>query len=59
LRCDPTVAIGTVFELAVLLGVPLFVDDRSELSAIRRLAENRLELLPRSVRPGTNVDDDF
>ncbi len=57
---DPTVAIGTAFEIATLLGVALFTPDRAELSARVRRAEDRLALLPERVRPPSlEVHDDF
>jgi transcriptional regulator with XRE-family HTH domain len=60
---SPTVAIGTVFEVATLLGVPLFgAVDRSELSEIRDRLRDQLALLPARVREPVSrmdVDDDF
>jgi transcriptional regulator with XRE-family HTH domain len=57
---DPTVALGTVVELAVLVGVPLFDTEVSELSALVRKGRDRLSLLPQRVRqPYDTFDDDF
>ena len=59
-RGDPTVAIGTVIELLVLLGVPLFASDAEGLA--RQVASGRqlLTLLPDRVRPdAVRPDDDF
>lgn len=58
-RGDPSVAIGTVFELCVLLGVPLFDTDADGLA--RHAAHQRqvLSLLPQRVRPEAGVDDAF
>jgi transcriptional regulator with XRE-family HTH domain len=56
---DPTVAIGTYFEAATLVGVPLFDGDdaRSRFAAHTRA---ELALLPASARrPKVAVDDDF
>lgn len=57
-RGDPTVAIGTAFEAATLVGVPLFSADaeRRALEADRVAAQ--LAVLPASVRRPP-VDDDF
>lgn len=59
-RGDPSVAVGTVFEVAVLVGVPLFSADSSDLEALVRRRSERLALLPARVRPPTEpVHDDF
>ncbi|WP_435748515.1 helix-turn-helix transcriptional regulator [Microbacterium sp. PMB16] len=43
-------SIGNVFNVATIVGVPLFgVDDPSELIALRRRGEERLALLPSRV----------
>ncbi len=58
-RGDPSVAIGTYFEAATLVGVPLFADDdaRNRYAAHKR---TELALLPASARrPRQVVDDDF
>jgi transcriptional regulator with XRE-family HTH domain len=56
-----SVAIGTVFELAALVGVPLFHDDRTRLTLELDHARTRAALLPQSVRRPRRdeVDDDF
>lgn len=59
-RGDPAVAIGTVLELLVLLGIPLFGTDADGVA--RQVASGRqmLALLPDRVRPDTRTpDDDF
>jgi len=54
------VAIGLVFEVAVLVGVPLFDQERSSLTAYIARTDDKLALLPSTVRkPGKPVDDDF
>lgn len=60
-RGDMGVGIGLAFEVASLLGVPLFHDDASRLSADLAHAQERLALLPSRVRarPSRQVDDDF
>jgi transcriptional regulator with XRE-family HTH domain len=62
LKGKPQVAIGTVFEIAALLGAPLFnaepVDPR--LTEYRQLLESRLALLPRHIHPPkVGIDDNF
>lgn len=57
---DPRVAVGTVLELLVLLGVPLFDTDAAGVA--RRAVDGRqvLDLLPQRVRaPAVEADDDF
>ena len=56
----PKVEVGLVFEAATLVGVPLFVEEPSRfVSEISRI-NDRLALLPQSVRrPRTEVKDDF
>lgn len=49
-RGDPTVALGTVFEAAVLTGVALFAPGPAELDIVEATAKLRLALLPRRVR---------
>lgn len=58
-RGDLTVAIGAAFEAATILGVPLFGDDptRRRLEAAR--LDDRLAVLPRTVRRPARVRDDF
>lgn len=57
---DPSVAIGSVFEVAALVGVPLFHEDRSRLTLELDRATTRNALLPQRVRaPKREVRDDF
>ena len=59
-RGAPGVAIGTVFEVAALLGVPLFTDDAERLPLFVARARDRLSLLPARVRtPSNPVREDF
>ncbi|GIG41114.1 helix-turn-helix domain-containing protein [Cellulomonas phragmiteti] len=58
-RGAPTVAIGMVFEVATVLGVPLFSVPAEELPALAARAADRLALLPQRVRATVQVDDDF
>lgn len=56
----PTTQIGTVFDAAVLCGVPLFAPDAATLSRLAANARNQLALLPRRVRPArVELNDDF
>ena len=56
----PKVEIGLVFEAATLLGVPMFVDEPSRLASEISRIDDRLALLPKSVRqPRSQVKDDF
>ena len=55
---DPKCEIGVAFEIATLLGVPLF-DTGSLGSHIQRI-DDKLALLPQYARPERQeVDDDF
>lgn len=57
---QPKVEIGLVFEAATLLGVPLFVDEPSRLAAEISRLDDKLALLPQSVRkPRSEPRDDF
>ena len=57
---SPSVAIGLVLEAAVLTGVDLFVPDATTLAPQLERTEDKLALMPGSVRrPGREVDDDF
>lgn len=52
--------IGTVFEVATLVGVRLFDFDERTLAMHNAHLEEKLTLLPKSVRHGKQeVDDDF
>ncbi|WP_395782162.1 helix-turn-helix transcriptional regulator [Aquidulcibacter sp.] len=56
----PKVEIGLVFEAATLVGVPLFVDEPSRLASEQSRIDDKLALLPQSVRvPRSKVKDDF
>lgn len=55
---DPGVAVGTVFEAAVLVGVPLFHESPDRLRVEATRARDWLALLPERVRSKA-VDDDF
>ncbi len=54
---SPGVAIGTAFNAAFTVGVPIFGLDGDELALARRRGEETLALLPKLVRPARVVDD--
>ncbi len=57
---DPKCEIGVVFEVATIAGVKLFESDLHALDKEIRQTEDKLVLLPKSVRNQTKVvDDDF
>jgi len=56
---DSRVAIGTCFEVASLVGVPLFSDEPSTLSRELSRSSEMLSLLPKKIQPPRNIDDDF
>ena len=59
-RGDPTVALGTILEAAVLVGAPLFDADADHYPALAARAATELALLPSRVRTSAPpVDDDF
>jgi transcriptional regulator with XRE-family HTH domain len=58
-RGDPTVRLGVAFETAAVLGVPLFHEDAARRRLEARSVEDRLAVLPRSVREPAEIDDDF
>ena len=57
---DLKCAIGAIFEVAAIVGVKLFDADVSTMARHIRQTEDKLTLLPKSVRKSTRVvDDDF
>lgn len=57
-RGDPTVALGTAFEVATIVGVALFGDDRRRRGQEAEHLTSRLAVLPDAVRH-PKVDNDF
>jgi len=57
---SPTVALGTVFEAAVIVGIPLLAEDKKELDKLATSIAAIARVLPKRGR-GRNqvVDDDF
>jgi|SRR5690349_6801160 len=59
-RGDPSVRLGTAFEAASLVGVPLFHADRSRLTLDLDRTRARAALLPERIRPREeDVKDEF
>jgi len=60
-RGDPTVTLGTAFDVAVLVGVPLFTPSPSELAILAENLADRASLLGERVVPISDegLDDDF
>ena len=57
---DPSCAIGSVFEVAVLAGVPLFGGEPDRLQTQRSALTEKLSLLPQRARkPRRVIHDDF
>jgi transcriptional regulator with XRE-family HTH domain len=56
---SPGVAIGTFFEVASLVGLPLFSDDLDVISREVARSKEMLALLPKTIQPKRRVDDDF
>lgn len=56
---DPRVGLGAAFEAATLTDVPLFHEDPSRLELETARVENRLAVLPQTVRQSRRVDNDF
>lgn len=57
---DPSVAIGIVFDVATVLGVPLFGAGEAELAELAARGERELALLPSRVDvTPPEIDDEF
>lgn len=57
---DMGCSIGAAFEVAAIVGVPLFDAEPTTLTRHLGMARDRLTLLPKTVRRGTGaVKDDF
>ena len=57
---EPGPEIGSVFEVATIVGVHLFEHDERMLQVHNTHLDEKLALLPKSVRPSTQeIDDDF
>jgi transcriptional regulator with XRE-family HTH domain len=59
-RGDPSVTLGVALDVASLVGVPLFDEDRAGLGAELARRRERLALLPQRVRePRGDLDNEF
>lgn len=57
---DPSVTLGVAFDVATLVGVPLFHEDRASLGAELAHRRDRLALLPQRVRePEEDLGNEF
>lgn len=56
---NPGVAIGTCFEIASLVGLPLFSDDPSVVQRELSRSNEMLALMPKKIQPTRRIDDDF
>lgn len=57
---DPSCSIGVVFELACICGVPLFDIEQRQLATQLTMHQEKLRLLPKSIRTkALVVKDDF
>jgi len=57
---DPKVGVGTVFEAAAIVGIPLLADDRYELNKLASTVASLAGVLPeRARRKKVALDDDF
>ena len=56
---DLTVGLGVAFEAAAILGVPLFDEERSRRRIEAARIDDRLAVLPKTVRKRVEVNDDF
>jgi transcriptional regulator with XRE-family HTH domain len=59
-RANPATEIGLYFEIAHILGIPLFSDDLRQVAALEEKLELELAVLPQRIRKDTrDVFDDF
>jgi transcriptional regulator with XRE-family HTH domain len=59
-RGEPNVAVGLMFEAALLCGVELFSTPTEQLDRLARESKTHLALLPQRVRTRpVTIDDDF
>lgn len=59
-RGDPGCSIGVAFEVAAILGIPLFEADSRDIARRLGHSQDKQVLLPRAVRPSAReVKDDF
>lgn len=57
---EPKVGVGTVFEAATIVGIPLLAGDQDELNKLATTVANLTSILPeRGRRKKVALDDDF
>jgi DNA-binding XRE family transcriptional regulator len=57
---SPTVAVGIVFEAAVIVGIPLFAEDTRTVQQLKQSMTHFNALLPQRVRHKNEpIDDNF
>jgi transcriptional regulator with XRE-family HTH domain len=57
---EMTVAIGLVFEAAIIVGIPLFLEERPSIAKSIRDTNEKLTLLPKRIHTKQKqVKDDF
>jgi DNA-binding XRE family transcriptional regulator len=56
---DPTVALGIAFEVATVVGIPLFGVGSKELPGLLAHSRDMLALLPAKVRPSAEIENAF
>ena len=57
---DMSCGIGIIFEMAHIVGIPLFDADPSRLASQIKQVEDKLTLVPKSIRKKTKIiNDDF
>ena len=57
---DPGVGVGTVFEAATIVGIPLLADDQHELTKLASTVAGLASVLPeRGRRKKVTLEDDF
>jgi DNA-binding XRE family transcriptional regulator len=57
---NPNVAIGTVFEAATVVGIPLMGNDPRQLTKVSQSNANLVQILPsKGVNKKVELDDDF
>ena len=57
---EPKVGVGTVFEAATIVGIPLLASDQHELNKLATTVANLTSILPeRGRRKKVALDDDF
>jgi len=57
---EPKVGVGTMFEAATIVGIPLLASDQDELNKLATTVANLTSILPeRGRRKKVTLDDDF